>query len=596
MPLLAFGFGPSTKLVRRANSSVTPAASPPRPPSYATPCMALPGSGLLRALFPPRFSTAPDTPTPPPPTRAADSSPVVDDSAVATVFSPTYTVPAPVAGPNATPASALSEQRPSTPCEPAIIALRDVPRDVRRVLVVGASGRLGRQVVSALAASPVGYTVVGVVRSLADAPVGCDRVIALDAGSQAPLLAQQARKLGVGAVVWCAAAGRGEKPRDVDFAAVRDFVAAATGPSPGWLADEDDNVPLFDFSEPSSVKAWRPVDDVVMGGMSQSVLRPSSSGTSALWSGSITLARRGGFVSARANLASGCASGGVDLSSCSGIAVVCRGDGKRYKLNLKNDTHPEFVFQASFDTVAAPTDASVEQQWQTIRVPFSDFMPVVRGKLAYADNPADGSVYCLSLDTSSIISVGLVCSKIEPGGMPCPKFAPGPFSLELASLYAYRPASPRFVLVSSAAVTRPFWDEHKKSLYSQAADIPIVKLNAQIGNVLGAKLAGEDALRATAIPYTVLRPTALRDDVTPGQAVRVLQGDVATGRISRSDVARTVVGILQSQDASWKTIELDGDAGKDWTDAEAPDLLAFSLKTIPADSQQSMYPFPTSEL
>jgi hypothetical protein len=52
---------------------------------------------------------------------------------------------------------------------------------------------------------------------------------------------------------------------------------------------------------------------------------------------------------------------------------------------------------------------------------------------------------------------------------------------------------PRIVMLSSAAVTRPSWDEAKRAQYREAAEIAIVKLNPL--NVLGTKLRGENRLK-----------------------------------------------------------------------------------------------------
>jgi len=52
---------------------------------------------------------------------------------------------------------------------------------------------------------------------------------------------------------------------------------------------------------------------------------------------------------------------------------------------------------------------------------------------------------------------------------------------------------PRIVMLSSAAVTRPTWDEAKRTQYREAAEIAIVKLNPL--NVLGTKLRGENRLK-----------------------------------------------------------------------------------------------------
>jgi Complex I intermediate-associated protein 30 (CIA30)/NAD(P)H-binding len=546
--------------------------------------------GLLQGLF--RRLSSRNESEAATPTRDARAAPVPNLALADVVAAPTAQAESPSS-------SLLPPQPVAIPQEAPVLGPPRPPRDPRRVLVVGASGRLGREVIQTLVESPTRYTVVGVVRSLADAPKGCTHTLSLDAATQGPLLVDEAIRLGCGSVVWCASAGPGGdlKPRDVDFGAVSSLAAAlgdARLPSMDgqsaqkWLADGDDVLPLVDLSTAEGRAAFCPVNDVIMGGRSSSAVRDGvpgrDNGAPAVWSGDI-VASGGGFASIRAPLMRNVFTQGVDLSSYDGIAVTCRGDGKRYKINLKNDGKPEFVFQARFETAD-------NGQWQTVRVPFADFLPVKRGKLAYADNSVSGAVYAAELDATNIFSIGLVCSKIDIGGSVCPRFAEGPFRLDLARLDAYRAVAPRFVLVSSAAVTRPFWDNKRKRLYSSAANIPIVQLNEKIGNVLGAKLAGEDALRTSQIPYTVVRPTALVSELADRMAVRYFQGDTATGRIAPADVARVIVAALQSEDAAWKTFEVSGDPNSCWSAEDSAD----AMRALPLDSEQILYPFPTSTL
>lgn len=476
-------------------------------------------------------------------------------------------------------------------------------RDPRRVLVVGARGKLGRDIISALKLSRRKYSIVAVVRSLDDVPSGCARVIVRDVVTEAHDLARDVVNLGCGKVIWCASARGCEKPQNVDYAAVRNLVRALgseqqssirhsnTSGSPGdespgtngWLANQSDFVQLFDFASVDDCARWYPLDDVIMGGRSKSSMHAAAvdSGFPAVWSGNVTKAGGGGFASVRGELAQDNASP-PDVSSCVGIAITCRGDGRPYKLNLKCEDVPEHVFQARFMT-------SSDGSWQTIRIPFDEFVPVRRGVVEYAENSADGSIYGSTLDLASIKSLGLVCSKLELGGLPCPLFREGPFRLELSRIDAYRASTPRFVLVSSAAVTRPFWNQAKKDLYPGSADIPIVNLNEKIGNLLGYKLAGENAVRLSSIPYTIVRPTGLQDNSLAGRKVNISKGDFAVGRISRADVARAIVTLLDEDDASWKTIEIDGDASKGWGEMEAEYCLASALQKLPLDSEQDLY-------
>ena len=96
----------------------------------------------------------------------------------------------------------------------------------------------------------------------------------------------------------------------------------------------------------------------------------------------------------------------------------------------------------------------------------------------------------------------------------------------------------QFVLVSSSGVTQ---EDHF--------------LNKAFDNVLNWKFKGENALRASGVPYTIVRPGGLVN--TPGgeQAVVFAQGDTKTGRISREDVALICIAALNQPAAINKTFE-----------------------------------------
>jgi len=103
----------------------------------------------------------------------------------------------------------------------------------------------------------------------------------------------------------------------------------------------------------------------------------------------------------------------------------------------------------------------------------------------------------------------------------------------------------QFVLVSSMGVTQP---DHM--------------LNKMLDNILQWKLKGEDHLRASGVPYTIVRPGGLTE--TPGgkQGIKVEQGDrpadgkSAPGMIPRADVASVIVRSLGTADARGKTFEI----------------------------------------
>lgn len=61
-------------------------------------------------------------------------------------------------------------------------------------------------------------------------------------------------------------------------------------------------------------------------------------------------------------------------------------------------------------------------------------------------------------------------------------------------------------------------------------------------------------MRSTGLPYAILRPCGVSEDAPAGRLV-LSTGDVATGSISRADVAEAMVSLLAEPAASGKTIE-----------------------------------------
>ena len=113
---------------------------------------------------------------------------------------------------------------------------------------------------------------------------------------------------------------------------------------------------------------------------------------------------------------------------------------------------------------------------------------------------------------------------------------------------------PRVVMCSSAGVTRPQWTDDKKERLVGAAEIPIVRLNPF--GILDIKLASEDTLRDSNVPYCIVRPSGLNDEWPAGSRPLLSQGDVAVGRICRADVATVMVDVLSAPEAVGKTFEV----------------------------------------
>ena len=129
---------------------------------------------------------------------------------------------------------------------------------------------------------------------------------------------------------------------------------------------------LFDFAKtPDLAGRWRSLNDGVMGGVSDGVMRMrmSDSGEShATFEGTVRLENNGGFSSVRTSFGSG-----IDLSQFSGVYLdVKPGDetsaGKEYLLVVKDDEAmtTQVNFKAKFCT-------GKSAKWERVEVPFAAF-------------------------------------------------------------------------------------------------------------------------------------------------------------------------------------------------------------------------------
>ncbi|MEB3289956.1 MAG: CIA30 family protein [Leptolyngbya sp.] len=178
---------------------------------------------------------------------------------------------------------------------------------------------------------------------------------------------------------------------------------------------------LFDFSHPRSAAGldamalWGALDDVVMGGVSQSGLQAADD--SVWFTGQVSTENSGGFASVRTRNFDP----PLNLGLYQGVTLHLRGDGQRYKLFLRDQTGWDAVaYGLSFDTVP--------QEWITVRVPFSDLVPVFRARSQPQAKP---------LNPTGLRSFQIMLSKFEYDQALNPHFTPGPFRLELKTIAAY---------------------------------------------------------------------------------------------------------------------------------------------------------------
>jgi uncharacterized protein YbjT (DUF2867 family) len=318
----------------------------------------------------------------------------------------------------------------------------------------------------------------------------------------------------------------GDTPENVEYQGVKNLVTAAAK----YLVAAGEK-PIFDFTKPSDEikNIWGALDDVVMGGVSASSFQIREN--TAVFTGNVSTANSGGFASVRTKNFSPL----LDLSGYQGVKLRVKGDGQRYKIFIRTESTWDGVgYSYSFDTVA--------NTWLDIQIPFTDLVPVFRAKIVKD---------CPPMDISKVCSVQLMLSKFEYDGALNPAFNPGGFALEVASIQAYGGETlPQFVLISSAGVTRP-----GRPGINLDEEPPAVRLNDQLGGILTWKLRGEESLKASGIPYTIIRPCALTE-AAGGKALIFEQGDNIKGKVSRDDVAEICVRAIKEPKASYLTFEV----------------------------------------
>jgi monofunctional biosynthetic peptidoglycan transglycosylase len=161
---------------------------------------------------------------------------------------------------------------------------------------------------------------------------------------------------------------------------------------------------LFDFrgdDREAAIARWRTVGDPVMGGRSVGSLVVD--GEAASFRGVLSLAGGGGFASVRASWAP------LDLSDANGLEIAVHGDGRIYRLNLRDDP--------GFDTVLHRVEFVAPPSWTVLRFPFSEFRPTYRGR------PLNGP----RLRTERVCGIGLmIADRVE-----------GPFRMEIARIVTF---------------------------------------------------------------------------------------------------------------------------------------------------------------
>ena len=121
---------------------------------------------------------------------------------------------------------------------------------------------------------------------------------------------------------------------------------------------------LFDFKNDSSLSNWTIVNDVVMGGSSDSKFYLNEKGH-VVFTGTVSLENNGGFTSVR-YLPSPSIKGTYGK-----VHIRLKGDGKKYQFRVRSDRYDYFSYITSFSTSG---------EWETITLELNKMYPAFRGR------------------------------------------------------------------------------------------------------------------------------------------------------------------------------------------------------------------------
>lgn len=121
---------------------------------------------------------------------------------------------------------------------------------------------------------------------------------------------------------------------------------------------------LITFEPGSDLSNWTIVNDVVMGGRSDSKIHLSDQGYG-VFEGHVSLENNGGFASVKYH------PGRIQLQEFQKIAVRLKGDGKRYQFRIKEQRGDSHSYVSYFDTTGG---------WQNVAFALSSLYPTYRGR------------------------------------------------------------------------------------------------------------------------------------------------------------------------------------------------------------------------
>jgi len=211
----------------------------------------------------------------------------------------------------------------------------------------------------------------------------------------------------------------------------------------------------------------------------------------------------------------------LNLGEYSGLVLRAIGDGKKYTVVLRTAEYARSGIEYHSDFVSKTTS------FDTVRLPFSNFVPVREGRRV-AQAP--------EMDRRKLAGLALAFYPQRNN----PTQTTGDFYLSLANVKAYRKRDePEFVFISDAAV-----DADDSLSDPEGVDADDEALQRKLARVQ-TKQRGERLLRASGLTYFIIRPTELTDLPSSKRLAFTQGGSPPTSSaVSRADVAEVVVQSL----------------------------------------------------
>jgi hypothetical protein len=121
---------------------------------------------------------------------------------------------------------------------------------------------------------------------------------------------------------------------------------------------------IIDFNTNPHLANWRIVNDVIMGGKSNSNFSLNEEGY-AIFNGKVSLENNGGFSMVQYTF------GTKKVDAFSKVSLRLKGDGKPYQFRIKSHNEDKHSYVIPFKTSG---------DWETIEIPFNSMYPAYRGR------------------------------------------------------------------------------------------------------------------------------------------------------------------------------------------------------------------------